>query len=90
MGGGPLAHRSCDGRGRVRTRHRERRRRRARTVSLDVSKADAADMRTECLRYLLDHKHEDAVRYDMVATAITDNRQATLRHLVVVCRWSED
>ena len=55
-----------------------------------MSKADAADMRTECLRYLLDHKHEDAVRYDMVATAITDNRQATLRHLVVVSRWSED
>lgn len=28
---------------------------------LDVSEKDAADMRAECLRYLLDHKREDAV-----------------------------
>ena len=57
---------------------------------LDVSEKDAADMRAECLRYLLDHKREDAVRHDVVAVAITGDRQATLRHLVGVCRWSED
>mgnify|MGYP000326428249 CR=1 FL=1 len=39
--------------------------------ALDVSEADAADMRAEYLRYLLDHKHEDAVRHDVVAVAIT-------------------
>ena len=58
--------------------------------TLDVREGDTADMRAECLRYLLDHKHEDAVRYDVVAVAITGERQATLRHLVGVCRWSED
>ena len=57
---------------------------------LDVSEGDAADMRTECLRYLLDHEHVDAVRHDVVAVAITGERQATLRHLVGACRWSED
>lgn len=58
--------------------------------ALDVSEEDAADMRDECLHYLLDHKREDAVRHDVVAVAITGDRQATLRHLVGVCRWSED
>lgn len=58
--------------------------------TLDVSEGDAADMRAECLRYLLDHEHVDAVRHDVVAVAITGDRQSTLRHLVGVCRWSED
>ena len=58
--------------------------------TLDVSEGDAADMRAECLRYLLDRKHEDAVRYDVVAVAITGERQANLRHLMGVYRWSED
>lgn len=58
--------------------------------TLNVSEGDAADMRAECLRYLFDHKSEDAVRHDVVAVAITGDRQATLRHLVGVCRWSED
>lgn len=58
--------------------------------ALDVSEEDAANMRDECLRYLLDHRHVDAVRHDVVAVAITGDRQATLRHLVGVCRWSKD
>lgn len=58
--------------------------------ALDVSEVDAADMRTECLRYLLGHRRVDAVRHDVVAVAITGDRQANLRHLVGVCRWSED
>lgn len=58
--------------------------------TLDVSEVGAADMRAECLRYLLDHGHVDAVRHDVVAVATTGDRQATLRHLVGVCRWSED
>lgn len=31
-----------------------------------------------------------SVRHDVVAVAITGDRQANLRHLVGVCRWSED
>lgn len=58
--------------------------------ALDVSEKDAADMRAECLRYLLDHRREDAVRHDVVAVAITGERKANLRHLVGVCRWSEE
>ena len=58
--------------------------------ALDVSEVDAADMRAECLRYLLDHGRVDAVRHDVVAVAITGDRQANLRHLVGVCSWSED
>lgn len=57
--------------------------------ALDVSEVDAADMRAECLRCLLNHERADAVRHDVVAVAITGDRQATLRHLVGVCRWSE-
>lgn len=57
--------------------------------ALDVSEVDTADMRAECLHYLLDHERVGAVRYDVVAVAITGDRQANLRHLVVVCRWSE-
>lgn len=55
-----------------------------------MSEEDAAEMRAECLRYLLDYEHEDAVRHEVVAVAITGERQANLRHLVGVCRWSED
>ena len=58
--------------------------------ALDVSEVDAADMRAECLRYLLDHGRVGAVRHDVVAVAITGERQANLRHLVGVCRWSKD
>lgn len=57
--------------------------------ALDVSEVDAVDMRAECLCYLLNHERADAVRHDVVAVAITGDRQATLRHLVGVCRWSE-
>ena len=56
---------------------------------LDVNEGDAADMRADCLRYLLSHEHADAVRHDVIAVAITGERQANLRHLVGVCRWSE-
>ena len=59
-------------------------------ATLDVSERDAADMRSGCLRYLLDHECVETVRHDVVAVAITGDRQATLRHLVGVCRWSED
>ncbi|MBS6418898.1 MAG: hypothetical protein KH372_08785 [Olsenella uli] len=38
----------------------------------------------------LDVSEGDAVRHDVVAVAITGDRQANLRHLVGVCRWSED
>ena len=31
-----------------------------------------------------------SVRHDVVAVAIAGDRQANLRHLVGVCRWSED
>ena len=31
-----------------------------------------------------------SVRHGVVAVAITGDRQANLRHLVGVCRWSED
>lgn len=58
--------------------------------ALDMSEADAADMRAECLRYLLDHERVGAVRHDVVAVAITGDRRANLCHLVGVCRWSED
>ena len=56
---------------------------------LDVNEGDAADMRADCLRYLLSHEHADAVRHDVRAVAITGERQANLRHLVGVCRGSE-
>lgn len=46
-------------------------------------------MRADCLRYLLSHEHADAVRHDVIAVAITGERQANLRHLVGVCRGSE-
>lgn len=58
--------------------------------ALDVSEVDAADMRAECIRYLLDHERVGAVRHDVVAVAITGERQANLRHLLGVCRWSKD
>lgn len=58
--------------------------------ALDVSEVDAADMSPGCLRYLLGHKHEDAVRRDVAPVAITGDRVAAFRHLVGVCLWSED
>lgn len=58
--------------------------------ALDVSEENAGGMRAKCLRYLLDHECAGAVRHDMVAVAITGDRQANLRYLVGVCRWSED
>lgn len=57
--------------------------------ALDVSEVDAVDMRAECLRYLLDHERVGAIRHDVVAVAVTGDRQANLRHLIGVCRWSE-
>lgn len=58
--------------------------------TLDVDSTLARSMRRECLCWLLDHEGESAVRHDVVAIAITGRRRARIRHLVGVCRWSED
>lgn len=83
MGGGLLAHRPRNGRGREDVPYSQ---------GQDASAAERARD-----SFILDLEREGGavgssmnVRHDVVAVAITGDRQTTLRHLVGVCHWSED